>query len=140
MDRAKLHADLVRDEGLKAKPYVDTVGKVTIGIGYNLTDRGLPLDIIETLFDRCVVEVESDLDRALPWWRQEDDVRQRVLVNLAYNMGISRLLAFHDTLAAWKACDYPGAADRLMASRWYRQVGHRGPRLVAMLRTGQDPQ
>ena len=45
LEKPALHA-LVKpltkiNEGLRSKPYVDTVGKVTIGVGRNLTDRGL---------------------------------------------------------------------------------------------------
>lgn len=138
MDRKKLYVELVRDEGLKPKPYTDTAGKLTIGIGHNLTDNGLPLSLINALWSWDVDGVVEELDRYLPWWKTLDEVRQRVVVNLGFNLGIFGLLAFRKTLASLKLGRYDEAADELLQSKWATQVGARATRLAQMLRTGQD--
>jgi lysozyme len=133
----QLKRDLRRDEGERAKPYVDTVNKITIGVGRNLTDIGLSPDEIELLLDNDCARAFA-LASTFPWFPALDDVRQRVVLNLAFNLG-SQLLQFHDTLGAIARGAYVVAADALQHSKWFSQVGRRGPRLVAMLRTGKDP-
>lgn len=140
-DRALLRAQLERDEGLRLTPYVDTVGKVTIGIGRNLDDTGIsPLEarfLLENDIDRAV----RDLAAAFPWFATLDPVRQAVLVNMCVNMGIGNetrgLRSFRHTLAAIARGDYDDAAQRMLASKWRRQVGKRAERLAQQMATGQ---
>ena len=80
----------------------------------------------------------SDL-RALPWVTQLNEVRQRVLVDMAFNMGIVGLLSFKRTLATIQAGDYQQAATMMLDSRWAGQVGQRAERLAHMMVTGKDP-
>jgi lysozyme len=61
-----LTADLIRDEGLKLKPYTDTVGKLTIGIGRNLTDRGISRQEALVLARNDVDAAAAELDRFAP--------------------------------------------------------------------------
>ena len=67
----------------------------------------------------------ADLDRALPWWRELDGVRQRVLVNMGFNLGLTRLLKFKKFLAALEERDYETASVEMLNSRWANQVGAR---------------
>lgn len=142
MDRQKLVAELKRDEALRLKPYRDTEGKLTIGIGRNLDDVGISEAEAAVLVNNDIDRTIADLDAKLPWWRQLDEVRQRVLVNMCFNMGIGNvslgkgLLSFVNTLAKMKAGDYQGAADGMRASKWAGQVGARAERLIQMMRTG----
>lgn len=135
--RLKRLAEL--NEGRRRKPYVDTVGKVTIGIGRNLTDVGLSDTEVDDLYENDFARKVADLDRHLPWWRQESPVRRAVLYDLAFNMGIGSLMGFRNTLAHWKAGRYEHAARGLEASLWYRQVKTRGARMVRMVRTNEWP-
>lgn len=128
--------ELKRDEGVRAKPYRDTVGKLTVGVGRNLDDVGLFPDEIELLLKNDISRVCADLDRELPWWREQDPVRQRALVNMAFNMGIKGLLGFRTTLALMKMGKYLDAAQHALSSKWARQVGHRAERLALMIRDG----
>lgn len=134
-DRSVLMAELTRDEGRRLKPYVDTVGKTTIGVGRNLTDVGISDAECDTLLSNDIDRTVAWLDRNLPWWRQLDPVRQRVVVNMAFNMQ-GGLLTFTNTLAAMKRGDYAAAADGMLASKWAGQVGARATRLAAMMRSG----
>lgn len=120
------------------KPYTDTVGKLTIGIGHNLTDKGISSGVVEELFHDDVADAMTVLATIWPEWSQLDDVRQNVMVDLAFNLG-SRLASFHNFLAAMMRHDWSSAASALQDSLWFKQVGSRGVRLTQMIRTGQWP-
>ena len=134
-----LKAQLVFFEGEKVRPYTDTRGKVTIGIGWNLTDNGLPLDLIDELYNRAVLSADQALDRLWPWWRKLDPVRQRAMENLMFNMGPSVLAQFMTFSAAMFHGKWDAAAAALQNSHWYSQTGRRGPLVVEMVKTGVDP-
>jgi lysozyme len=137
MDTAKLLEELRRDEGLRTKPYRCTAGKLTIGIGRNLDDVGITVPEALELARHDVERVVLDLNRALPWWKElPGDARQRVLVNMGFNLGVPGLLEFRNTLGLVKAGRYTEAAGAMLASKWARQVGPRAVRLAAMMRTG----
>ncbi|CBW74474.1 Lysozyme (EC 3.2.1.17) [Mycetohabitans rhizoxinica HKI 454] len=126
---------LSRDEGRRLKPYLDTAGKTTIGVGRNLTDVGISEGECSLLLENDVMRSIMWLDRHLPWWRSLDAVRQRVIINMAFNMG-RKLLTFANTLAAMQRGDYEAAANGMLASKWATQVGARAQRLASMMRTG----
>jgi lysozyme len=126
---------LSRDEGRRLKPYLDTAGKTTIGVGRNLTDVGISEGECSLLLENDVMRSIMWLDRHLPWWRSLDAVRQRVIINMAFNMG-RKLLTFANTLAAMQRGDYEAAANDMLASKWATQVGARAQRLASMMRTG----
>jgi lysozyme len=155
-DRRKLEAELTLDEGKRLKAYRDTVGKWSIGIGRNLDDVGTaPLsrtkaDVLasgiteaecDLLFDHDIKRTEADLDRKLPWWRKLDPVRQRVMLNMCFNMGIGDgkhgLTGFVNTLGMIERGEYSRAADAMLQSKWARQVGIRAQRLANMMREGR---
>lgn len=137
-----LIADLRRDEGVRYAPYDDTVGVKTVGVGHNL--KAKPLGLIYPLTDAEVDRILSldiadtidALDDKLPWWRELDDVRQRALCNMVFNLGIGGLLGFRNTLAAIKGGRYSDAAAGMLASKWARQVGARAIRLANMMQKG----
>lgn len=139
-----LMAELTRDEADRQFPYDDATGKapdskgkITIGIGRNLTDVGLTADERQYLLWNDVKRVKVDLDRNAPWWRSLDPVRQRVIQNMCFNLGWPRLSGFRNTLAAMKAGDWDRAAIGMLASLWASQVGSRAKRLAQMMRTGK---
>ena len=126
-------------EGERLKPYRDTVGKLTIGVGRNLDDRGITREESAVLLANDIIEVEKELQRALPWVARLDEVRARVLLDMAFNMGIVGLLAFKRTLAAIEAGQYQQAATMMLDSKWAKQVGGRAERLSRMMATGKEP-
>lgn len=132
-----LLAELRRDEGVIRSAYPDSLGWLTIGVGRLIDARkggGLSDDEIDFLLRNDVVKVRAELDVALPWWRGLDPVRQRVLQNMAFNLGIPGLLTFKNTLAAMKAGDWDRAAAGMLASKWASQVGERATRLARMMK------
>lgn len=136
LDYDELIRELRRDEGVRRKPYRDTVGKLTIGVGRNLDDVGLFDDEVDYLLRNDIDRAVDDLDRVMPWWRKLSARRQRVLVNMCFNMGLPTLLTFKNTLRAVEEGRYGDAADGMLASKWARQVGARAQRLAEMMRQG----
>ena len=123
-------------EGSRAFPYEDSVGKLTIGVGRNLDDRGLSEDEIQFL-------LQNDLDLALKdaqsfsWFEELDDVRKLVVVDMIFNLGKPRFSSFVRTIAAIEAKNYQAAAMQMQDSKWFRQVGRRAQRLCQAMLSGE---
>jgi len=135
MNYTKLEADLRHDEGVRDKPYTDTVGKLSIGVGRNLDDVGLRVDEIRLMLKNDIAAAETDLDRNVPWWRYMPEPAQRALCNMSFNLGWPRLSGFRNMLAALKSHDFQRAADEALDSKWARQVGDRSARIAALYRS-----
>lgn len=125
-------------EGVRNKVYKDHLGIETIGVGRNLVDRGLSDDEINYLLENDIKIITDELDKSFSWWTDLDEVRQRVLCDLAFNLGLPRLHGFAKMLDALKRRDYYTSADELLDSKYAKQVGQRAERLADMLRTGVD--
>lgn len=129
---AELQKELETDEGRKNFPYLDTVGLTSIGIGRNLTGRGLADDEVDYLFHNDVALCCDVMDENIPWWRGLPPNAQRVMINLCF-MGWHSFSQFTHFLAYMKAGDFVQASVELQNSRWWNQVGLRGPRVKARL-------
>ncbi len=140
MDYALLLEQLEDFEGLELKAYQCTAGKTTIGLGRNLDDYGITKEEAFYLAKNNIYELENELDRAIPWWRQLEEARQRALINLAYNVGTTTLLKFKKTLDHLKNGFYTEAAEEVLDSRWASQVGRRATFISDVFRTGVDIQ
>jgi lysozyme len=132
----RLITQLRRDEGVRLKPYKDTVGKLTIGIGRNLDDVGISNVEADTLLKNDIARTIADLDKQLPWWTKLDEARRGVILNMAFNMGIGGLLTFKNTLRLIEQARYNDAADSMLQSKWATQVGPRATRLAQQMRSG----
>jgi lysozyme len=140
MNFIRLYAELVEDEGRRSKPYTDTAGKLTIGVGRNLTDRGLSSAEIDLLLQNDVADALSDC-AGLRYFPALDDVRQRVVVNMVFNLGLTKFIEFSRLQKALGLHDYQAAAREMADSKWAREdvQPSRSGRLIAMMRTGQEP-
>lgn len=127
---------LIRDEGVRLKPYRCTAGKLSIGCGRNLTDVGISGDEALYLLNHDIERVEKDCAQAFDFWATLDDSRKCVLLNMCFNLGLRGLLKFQNTLQAVKNCEYDKAADMMLDSKWASQVGERAKRLAHIMRTG----
>ncbi len=136
-DKEKLKSELIRDEGMKNFPYQDSIGKITIGIGRNITDIGLNIYEIDLLFENDVFNSVKILNTYFPYWKSIDDVRQRVLINMSFNMG-KRILSFKNMLRAIQKNDWQTASQEMLNSKWASQVGDRAKRLAVMMLSGED--
>ena len=129
-----LIADLKRDEGFRSKPYLDTVGKLTIGYGRNLDDVGISEGEAEHLLLKDVGVAYEETRESYPWITKAPLDVQRGLYNMAFNMGRSRLAGFKRMLAALEAGNYRLAAEEALDSKWARQVNNRANRVAELFR------
>ncbi len=137
-NRTRLREQLERHEGVRLKPYRDTVGKLTIGIGRNLDDVGIFQHEASYLLVGDIERATRGLTtRYGSWFSSLDPIRQAVLINMAFNMGLTTLAGFTHTLDCVARGQYADAADRMLQSKWAKQVGHRAVELAAQMRTGE---
>jgi len=149
---------LIAHEGLRLEVYQDTLGINTIGIGRNLDDRGISKDeldwmdypTIEHVFSDGITEadamylaqndvqiVEEELLRAHPCVEDLDAVRQLVLVDMAFNMGVPRLCKFKLMWNAIHEGNFEAAAREMLESRWATQVKGRATKLANAMHNGE---
>ena len=126
-------------EGVRLKPYVDTVGKTTIGVGRNLTDNGITQDECDAMLAHDIATARAALVMNCRGYQSLDEVRQAVLIDLCFNLGWPRLSAFKNTLSLIEHARYNDAASAMLDSLWAKQVGNRAVQLAAMMRTGKWP-
>ena len=136
MNIDKLTESLRKHEGLSLLPYEDTEGFLTIGFGTNL-DAGISLKQAYALLEIKIAECEKELDRAFPRWRDHNEARQNVLMEMQYNLGAPRLKKFVKMWAALDGGDYSLAALELLRSRWHEQVGQRARTLADQMQSGE---
>lgn len=139
-----LMQEIRRDEGVRYNQYLDSLGIPTCGIGHNLKAHPLPDgwkfplsdEQVDGLLASDLLMTFSGLDAHLGWWRTLTYARQRVMVNMAFNMGINGLLTFKNTLSAIQRGYYEQAATGMLSSKWASQVGDRATRMAGMMRVG----
>lgn len=137
MNAKKLKEQLKRHEGLRLKPYTDTVGKLTIGIGRNLEDKGISEKEADIMLENDIEYFHMKLTQRLEWFYKLCECRQNVLVNMAFNLGVGGLLTFRNMLAFVELGDYDLAADEMLDSKWANQVSNRAIELANQMRTGE---
>lgn len=138
-------ADIVKqlkiDEGVRRTVYKDHLGYLTIGVGRlvdpNKPGAGLRDSEIELLLRNDIEDRIAALGNVLPWFYELDEVRQGVLVNMAFQLGTAGLLGFKTTLKLVEAQKYAEAADQMLASKWARQTPARAQRLATQMRSGK---
>lgn len=134
-----LKEQLIRDEGNVPHAYKDSLGYLTIGVGFLIDKKKggrLPNEVCEHWLNYEIREKRSELIASLPWFTKLDDARQGVLLNMAFNLGTTGLLNFKETLALVESGKYSDAAKEMLNSRWANQVGKRADRLSRQMQTG----
>lgn len=140
----QIKEDLVRHEGYVTEIYLCSEGYPTFGIGHMVTEAdmeytwpvGTPVTderILQVFHDDCKVAV-ADVELLVDNLSDHPDFVSRVLVNMAFNIGRPRLSKFKNMLAAIEAKDYSLAAEEMIDSKWYRQVGRRSEELVEIMK------
>jgi len=128
--------DLIRHEGYVTEIYLDSENLPTFGIGHLVTENdmeytwpvGTPVTderILDVFHKDCDVAYTDACALVLNFAGQATDA-QRVLVNMAFNLGRNRLSQFKKFLKAVNEGKYDKAADEMVDSKWYRQVKRRG--------------
>ena len=134
----RIKEQLGRHEGLRLKPYRCTAGKLTIGIGRNLDDCGITQSEAYVMLINDIMNCEKQLQANIPdIYNSLDEVRKSVLLNMCFNLGISGLLGFKNTLEFIKVGDWERAANNMLVSRWAKQVGRRAIELSELMRKGK---
>lgn len=131
-----LEKQLIDHEELRLKPYRCPAGKLTIGVGRNLEERGISRDEAFYLMRNDIMRVELELEKALPCYLSLSSRRRAALVDMNYNLGLTRFLEFKRMLAFIAAGDFDNAAGEMLSSRWATQVGRRAQTLSSMMREG----
>jgi lysozyme len=138
MDKQRLFTQLRVHEGVEAKPYKCTAGYLTIGVGRNIEERGLSDDEIDFLLDNDIAIAEREVRSSFDWFDDLSDVRQRVVIDMIFNLGMPRFKQFKNMIAAIEAGDWDEASSQMLDSKWARQVGSRATRLSMMMATDTD--
>tara|TARA_R110000782_G_scaffold47256_4_gene104054 strand:+ start:10548 stop:10952 length:405 start_codon:yes stop_codon:yes gene_type:complete len=129
-----LQEDLIRHEGYRKHLYEDTEGHLTIGVGYNIDEKGLPDYIIKLLLSDTIIEAKTELARIYPTYQSLSRIRQDVLINMIFNLGAPRFQTFKKLWAALGNNDFDAAADEMLDSKWADQVGNRAIELSEKMR------
>tara|TARA_Y100000004_G_scaffold13793_1_gene14716 strand:- start:38 stop:478 length:441 start_codon:yes stop_codon:yes gene_type:complete len=144
MDIEKLREQLKIDEGCVYEIYNDHLGYPTFGIGHlviesdpeNGQEVGTPVsaDRIIEAFEQDVETVLSDCAILYPDFDELPEEVQQIIANMMFNLGRPRLSAFKGMKRGVDSQNWQEAADQMVDSRWYRQVGARAERLVERMR------
>lgn len=136
LDMQGIKNDLKMDEGFRPKPYRDIVGKLTIGYGRNLDDVGISQIEAEVMLDNDIQKSIADLQTHLSWFDTLSDNRQKALVEMAFQMGITGLLGFVNMLTDMQNGDFKSATQEALSSKWAMQVPKRAARIAALILNG----
>lgn len=152
----RLSQSLEQHEAKSAFVYDDATGKPigpgtvvkgypTIGIGRNLLSNGLADDEIRYLLNNDIASALKDA-QTFPWFAGLDNVRQNVIVELCFNLGLVRFRTFKKFIEAMATNRFNVAAAELADSKWQQQVDPilgdgkgRADVLINMIRTGEWP-
>jgi len=126
-------------EGSRHILYQCPANKTTIGYGYNLEDNGIDEATAQYLLNKCLVDVLVMLESNVSYFDDLDEVRKSVLTDMCFNMGWPTLSRFKNMFAAIESGNYEEAANQMVDSAWYRQVGVRSKILVEMMRSSAYP-
>lgn len=132
---------IARHEGFRSMPYIDTRGNWTVGYGHklSLTDAKstYPTGITQ---EQALVLLSADIDTAtrlangaLPWLHLIDEVRQGIIVEMVYQLGIQGMLGFKNMLQAMQSDDWSAASDAMLDSEWHIQTPERCEELAALM-------
>jgi lysozyme len=134
MTDAQTQAWIKTCEGLKLHTYIDTNGHCTVGWGRNL-ENGIRLDEAELMFQNDLKQTVEELE-GCDWYNEQPDHVKNALINMNFNLGITKLLEFHGMIDALKTKNYTLAAQEALNSLWAKQVGQRAKDIALMIRQG----
>lgn len=133
LDINKLAEELKRDEGFRDIAYQCSAGRTTVGYGHNIQDNPMPEHVAAKLLDHDIGMSIQECEH-YEWFYRLSDVRKRVIINMMFNIGRSRLNGFVKMINAIMYENWEEAANQMIDSKWYDQVGDRAWRLSEMMR------
>lgn len=136
LDLQSITNDLKMEEGFRLKPYRDIVNRLTIGYGRNLDDVGISQAEAEVMLANDIQKSITDLQAHLSWFDTLSDNRQKALVEMCFQLGITGLLKFVSMLVYMQRGDYKLASKEALASKWALQVPRRAARVADLILNG----
>ena len=137
---SRIVEDLKRHEGVILHGYYDHLNYMTCGVGRCLEEGvgiGLTMEEAEYLLANDIARVREELTKTFEWFEDRNEPRQEAMINLNFNLGLTKLRGFKMALAAMAENDFDEAADQFMDSRWSGQVGQRAVEVTEQIRTGE---
>jgi lysozyme len=135
-DSTELAEELIKmNEGCKLTVYTCSAGRLTIGYGRNLEDKGVSQCEADLLLAFDIEECRKDLEK-LEFWESLNEARKAVLLDMRFQLGHAGLMKFKKMLAALERDDYEEAAEQIMDSRYAVQTPNRAARNRAIMRSG----
>ena len=138
-DMSKVLEMLRRHEGCETHAYSCTSNRMTIGCGRNIDPAGglgLSDDEINFLLQNDINRVIAELTNEFAWFPELNECRRDAMINICFNMGLTRLRLFKLALGAMQNLDYSTAAAEFINSKWTKQVGNRAIEVALMIKTG----
>tara|TARA_B100000029_G_scaffold255063_1_gene251835 strand:+ start:267 stop:740 length:474 start_codon:yes stop_codon:yes gene_type:complete len=143
--RKRLKEEITSDEGCVLEVYKDHLGYPTVGVGHLIleTDEeygmGVGTPITQTrsdelLFQDLGIVLKECEDRFHNNWRDWPEEVKLIIANMAFNLGLTRLVKFKKMFEALNAGDYKKASEEGLDSKWAKQVYNRAKRLMNRLR------
>lgn len=130
-----LTALVKKHEGFRGFPYKDTVGKLTIGYGRNLDDRGISETEAAILLRNDIIYHSYIPSKYIKNFASFSLVRRIALMDMAFNLGETRFSQFKNMIAELNAGNYSKASVEMLNSLWASQVGQRAKELARMMET-----
>jgi lysozyme len=140
----KLCESIKRHEGNPGVVYLDSEGFLTCGWGHKLqVNTKVPLDAAEAFLAQDIADAVNDFCRLAPVFGQEtmnklNDVRRRVITEMLFNLGFSKVLGFKKFWQAVKQGDWIRAGAEMLDSKWHKQVGKRAEELARLFEMGSE--
>lgn len=148
----KLAIELIKKhEGFSSRVYMDTLGNETIGYGRNIKQYPLSeaekreIEINRGLYSKesasqwlieHIEKIETEL-KSYRWYNKLDDTRKGIILDMAYNMGVPRLLLFKKMILALNSGDYLGASREMLNSGWAMQTKYRAIKLAEVMKVAK---
>jgi lysozyme len=129
---------LIRHEGMRLRAYLCSKGKITIGVGRNLEDRGITEAEAHAMLDHDLEDVCKEAER-FTWYATLSPARQDVIVSMLFNLGLTRFLKFKNLIEALRLGQFEKAAAEMLDSDWHRDVKGRAEELAALMKAGVYP-
>ena len=127
---------LLKHEGLKLTPYRCTAGKLTIGVGRNIEEKGITEEEALFLLRNDIDECKRDLTTLIFHGQFYDfpESIQNVLINMRFQLGRAGFRKFKKMIFAFQNLNYEEAIVQMKDSAWYKQVPNRANDLIEMVR------
>jgi len=124
-----------RHEGYREKPYRCTAGKLTIGWGHNLDDRGISIAVADLMLNEDICVAYKDLRQIFSYEFIAGISKKRyiALMDMMFQLGYGTFTEFKKMIAAIKDGDWILASAEAMDSLWYNQCPVRAAEIVRML-------